>query len=223
MKFIAISDTHGQHDKLILPPGEVIIHAGDVSKRGKEHEVKDFLRWFSSLNYKYKIFIAGNHDFLFEQYSEEKIKALIPENVIYLNDSGVRIEGIHIWGSPVSPWFFDWAFNRQRGAEIDRHWQLIPPDVHILVTHGPVYGVLDSTVRGQAVGCEMLLKKVKQLKPSIHICGHIHEAFGQVEADGTLFINASVLDVDYVLKNEPVVFWADFSTGTLDRSISYHL
>lgn len=219
MIFITISDTHGQHDKLILPPGDVLIHAGDVSKRGKEHEVKDFLRWFSSLDYKYKIFIAGNHDFLFEQYPDEKINALIPDNVIYLNDNGVRIEGIHIWGSPVSPWFFDWAFNRHRGAEIDKHWQLIPDDVHILITHGPVYGVLDKTVRGQTVGCEMLLEKVKQLKPNVHICGHIHEAYGQIEVDGTLFINASVLDVDYVLRNEPVVFSVDFNAGDLEYRV----
>ncbi|MCA6362749.1 MAG: metallophosphatase domain-containing protein [Bacteroidetes bacterium] len=223
MKFITISDTHGQHDKLILPPGDVIIHAGDLSKRGKEHEVKSFLDWFSSLDYTYKIFIAGNHDFLFEQYPEEKVRALIPDDVIYLNDSGVRIEGIHIWGSPVSPWFFDWAFNRQRGKDIDKHWQLIPPDTDILITHGPVFSIHDRTIRGQLVGCEDLLLKVKEIKPGVHICGHIHEAYGQVQVDDTLFINASVLDEDYVLKNEPVVFWADFSTGSLDRSISYHL
>jgi Icc-related predicted phosphoesterase len=205
MKFVAISDTHGQHEKLVLPSGDAILHAGDISKRGKEHEVKDFLNWFSSLDYTYKIFIAGNHDFLFEQYPEEKVRALIPDNVIYLNDSGVCIEGIHIWGSPVTPWFYDWAFNRNRGAEIQKHWHLIPPDTDMLITHGPVFSILDKTTRGEAAGCEDLLRKVQEIAPRIHLCGHIHEARGQMEIGRTHYINASVLDEHYVMRYEPIV------------------
>jgi predicted phosphodiesterase len=60
MKFVAISDTHGKHQKLVLPKGDVIIHAGDVSSKGQENEVIDFLKWFSNLDFEYKIFIAGN-------------------------------------------------------------------------------------------------------------------------------------------------------------------
>ena len=45
MKFIIISDTHGQHKNLTLPKGDVIIHAGDISQRGKESEIFDFLNW----------------------------------------------------------------------------------------------------------------------------------------------------------------------------------
>ncbi|MCU0434118.1 MAG: metallophosphatase domain-containing protein [Bacteroidia bacterium] len=206
MKFLAISDTHGQHDKLQLPPADAIIHAGDISSRGRESEVADFLRWFSKLDYKYRIFIAGNHDFFFEKNPAEKVKQFIPDNVIYLNDSGITIEGIHIWGSPISPWFYDWAFNRHRGSDIDKHWQLIPADTDILVTHGPVYGLLDKVTRGEEVGCKDLLRKVQEIKPAVHLCGHIHEAYGQINAGDTLFINASVLDEDYRMKNAPVIF-----------------
>jgi predicted phosphodiesterase len=63
MKFIAISDTHGLHAQLRLPKGDVLLHAGDVCSRGTEKEVLNFLAWFSEQDYKYKIFIAGNHDF----------------------------------------------------------------------------------------------------------------------------------------------------------------
>ena len=67
MKILFLSDTHSQHRKLKnLPEADMVIHAGDVSKMGRDHEVEDFMRWFRALNYKYKVFIAGNHDFFFE-------------------------------------------------------------------------------------------------------------------------------------------------------------
>lgn len=206
MKIVAIADTHSQHDKLKLPPADMILHAGDISKRGEEHEILAFLDWFKNLDYRYKIFIAGNHDFYFERTSPEKIKEIIPENVIYLCDSGVTIEGIHIWGSPVTPTFFDWAFNRDRGEAISRHWDLIPKGTDILMTHGPVAGILDKTVRGEEVGCADLLKKVQELKPNYYIGGHIHEAYGKHESQGTTYFNASVLDERYHLKNGPWLF-----------------
>ena len=168
MKFVIISDTHGQHKNLTLPKGDVIIHAGDISQRGKESEIIDFLNWFKDLDFKYKIFIAGNHDFFFEKTSENDIQKIIPENIIYLCDSGVEVEHIKIWGSPITPWFYDWAFNRPRGAQIAHHWQLIPLDTDILITHGPAFGKLDKTTRGENVGCEDLLKSIKEIKPKIH-------------------------------------------------------
>jgi Icc-related predicted phosphoesterase len=206
LKFVAISDTHGQHEKLVLPPGDVLLHAGDVSVKGTEAQVIDFLHWFAAQDYRYKIFIAGNHDFFFERASSEAVARLIPAGVTYLNDSGVTIEGIHIWGSPVSPWFFDWAFNRHRGADIQQHWNLIPPQTDILITHGPVMGVLDKTIRGQQVGCEDLLNTMEKVNPRVHLCGHIHEAYGMHKEKSTLYINASVLNIKYELVNAPIVF-----------------
>jgi Icc-related predicted phosphoesterase len=105
----------------------------------------------------------------------------------------------------VQPTFFDWAFNRDRGAAIDKHWQLIPKNTDILITHGPPFGVLDKTLRGEAVGCEMLLKKVNKIKPKLHVFGHIHEGYGMIDKKNTTFVNASVLDIRYNLRNEPVI------------------
>ncbi|MBO9702350.1 MAG: metallophosphatase domain-containing protein [Sporocytophaga sp.] len=206
MKFVIISDTHGEHRKLTLPKGDVLIHAGDISRCGEEDEVLDFLEWFKELNFEHRIFIAGNHDFFFEKNSEEDIKKLIPSNVTYLCDSGITIEGIKVWGSPVTPWFYNWAFNRHRGEAINRHWELIPIDTDIIITHGPVLGILDQTTRGQNVGCKDLLNTINAVIPKVHICGHIHEAYGQENISGTMFINAAVVDVNYLLKNEPIIF-----------------
>jgi Icc-related predicted phosphoesterase len=206
MKLVCISDTHGKHQSLQLPDGELLIHAGDVSKRGEKSEILDFLQWFSSQKHLYKIFIAGNHDFYFEKFPQKEILKIIPENVMYLNDSGVNIQGIQFWGSPITPWFFDWAFNRKRGEEISQHWKLIPKDTNVLITHGPVANILDKTIRNQSVGCEDLLREIQNLPfLKLHICGHIHEAYGQVKKGEIDFINASVLDIKYNLVNQPIV------------------
>jgi Icc-related predicted phosphoesterase len=206
VKFVVISDTHGQHNAFSLPEGDVIIHAGDVSNIGKPIEIIQFLNWFESLNYQHKIFIAGNHDFFFENASASDIEAIIPPSVYYLNDSCKVIDNIKIWGSPITPWFHNWAFNRQRGKEIDLHWDKIPSDTDILVTHGPADTILDKTTRGIHTGCTGLLEKIRDIKPKYHICGHIHEAFGVYETSDTTFINASLLDENYRVKNKPVIF-----------------
>lgn len=205
LKLVFISDTHGLHHQLQLPQGDVILHAGDVSSRGTEKEIIEFLEWFGKLDYQHKIFIAGNHDFFFENGPSEKIAAMIPPSVNYLNDSGITIEGIKIWGSPITPWFFDWAFNRKRGEEIKKHWDLIPENTDILVTHGPVHGILDDTIKGEAVGCKELLKKIKETTIQLHVFGHIHESYGKLNVDGVQYVNASVLDIQYRQVNPPVL------------------
>lgn len=205
MRFVALSDTHGKHN-FDLPPGDVLLHAGDVSSRGLKSEIQRFLDWFSSLDYTYKIFIAGNHDFFFEEASKAEIDAMIPDNLIYLNDSGVEIEGIKIWGSPIQPWFHDWAFNRKRGPEIQKHWDLIPSDSDIVITHGPAFGIHDRLVSGMPVGCEDLLPTLQRIAPKVHLCGHIHEAYGERQVDETLFLNASILNVRYEIANAPIEF-----------------
>ena len=207
MKFVAVSDTHSRHREISLPPADVIIHGGDVSKTGNIEEIHDFIQWFKDLNYTHKIFIAGNHDFYLESISKKNAeKELIPPGIIYLNDKGTKIENIKIWGSPVQPWFYDWAFNRKRGEEIKAHWDLIPTDTDLLITHGPPYGILDKNSQDENVGCMDLLNKVNKIHPQAHIFGHIHEGFGEEIKAGIHFINASVLDEYYRLVNRPITF-----------------
>ena len=108
-------------------------------------------------------------------------------------------------GPPITPWFHDWAFNRTRGRNIRKHWEHIPSDVDVLITHGPPLGILDETMHGECVGCEDLLEKINTVKPKYHIFGHIHEGYGSISKNGTHFINASILDAGYVIRNKPVV------------------
>lgn len=202
MKMVVISDTHGQHRDLILPDGDILIHAGDISRGGTKEQVIDFLEWFAEHPHSHKVFISGNHDFFFEQSESKEVRRIIPEGIIYLNDSGIEINGVKFWGSPITPWFHSWAFNRHRGAEIKQHWDLIPDNIDVLITHGPPFGVLDETAYGKRVGCEELLLRVYHVKPRYHLFGHIHESYGSFTKGEITFINASVLDDRYKLKND---------------------
>lgn len=206
MTIACLSDTHSLHHRIpSIPDADILIHAGDISKYGDESQVVDFLHWFSALPHKHKIFIAGNHDFFFENKREDYIRTVIPDNVIYLNDSGCEINGIRIWGSPISPEFMNWAFNRKRGTEIQQHWNKIPENTDILITHGPPAGILDTTTNFQKTGCEDLLNTVLKIRPAFHIFGHIHEAHGIITQASTTFVNAAILDEKYRIKNKPIM------------------
>lgn len=207
MEITFISDTHNIHNELNedLVGGPLLIHCGDVSGRGSKREIDEFIDWFSSLPYTHKIFIAGNHDFLFER---ENIKESIrlPKGVHYLHDSHIIIEGIKIYGTPWQPWFYDWAFNLPRnGTELKEKFDLIPKDTDILISHTPPSGILDLVTRGYNVGCEALKNRILEINPKINCFGHIHEAYGHEFINGTHYINASSLDQRYRYSNKPII------------------
>jgi len=218
MKIICISDTHTKHNQI---PSQyidnadgsidMIIHAGDVSSRGYKTEITNFLNWYNDLNFRHKILIAGNHDFYFEEAKPEELNEMLAEypNITYLNDSGVEIEGFKIWGSPVQPWFYNWAFNRT-SPMINEHWEKIPIDTNILIVHGgPKHiGSLNITTRDRSdVGCPYLYQKLSELKQlKLFVQGHIHEGRGAyTSSDKQLFVNASLLNLQYELVNKPFV------------------
>ena len=204
MRVVVISDTHNKLADLNVPDGDLLIHCGDFCRRGTLEEVKQFNDDMSKLQHKHKVVIAGNHDWPFELYKEQAQACLT--NMIYLEDAGVEIDGLKIYGSPWQPAFGNWAFNLPRKSEqIEDKWNLIPDKLDILITHGPPYGILDRTVIGKKVGCEILRDRVAELKPKVHCFGHIHEDYGQETHGETLYINASNLDVFYRPSHEPVV------------------
>jgi predicted phosphodiesterase len=212
MRLVLISDTHGLHEAIPnLPDGDVLIHAGDVSRRGSIDEIAHFFAWFAAQPHRWKLLVAGNHDFAFEREADE-VDALLPDGITYLRDSGVVIDGLRFWGSPWQPWFFDWAFNLHRGAEIAAKWALIPEDVQVLITHGPPHGILDTVARprGKHVGCEALRDRIAEL-PDLRLqaFGHIHEAYGESRQDAVHYANACLCDVQYQLVNAPIVVDVD--------------
>jgi Icc-related predicted phosphoesterase len=193
MRLVLLSDTHMQHDALKLPACDVLIHAGDFTRHGSREDVEAFLRWFSRQEAREKVLVAGNHDMLYEE-APDLARALTREaGIHYLCDEEARIAGLRIWGSPITPRFGDWAFNRDRGPDIAAHWKLIPEGLDVLITHGPPYGLGDKTWYGASAGCEDLLARVRQVQPRLHVFGHIHESHGESSLPGlsTRFFNAA--------------------------------
>ena len=203
LRIVCISDTHGQHAKVSVPDGDLLIHAGDFMAFGtKPKEIIQFNQWLGTLPHPYKVVIAGNHDVMFERHSATARELL--KNAIYLENSGTEIAGLNIWGSPVQPEFNNWAFNVARGAAIRRYWEMIPLDTDILVTHGPPFGMLDqSNPSSDHLGCEELALVVEKIKPRLHIFGHIHGGHGDETHNATRFINASVVNEEYWPVYEP--------------------
>lgn len=96
---------------------------------------------------------------------------------------------LQIYASPWQPEFCTWAFNYPR--DVDRFNPSpavakfkapnpIPswPQVDVMLTHGPPYGILDATKNNQAVGCEHLRRAAARCRPRLHCFGHIHEGWG---------------------------------------------
>lgn len=203
MEIICISDTHNKHWKLLVPTGDFLVHAGDVTERGTKREVLDFLKWFSQQPHRHKIFIAGNHDFFLESLSSTQIAEILPENVHYLNETQIELDGIVFWGSPMTPGNENWAFSGHQNHTFD-HWQNIPDKLDVLITHVPPYGILDTADNKQALGSKALLKKIRLLKPKFHIFGHLHENYGKVKRGNTLFVNATTFNQYEKLVNPPL-------------------
>ena len=205
MKITFFSDTHTKHDNLKFPEADVLVCTGDFTNKGSLADVEDFCSFMLKQPHKHIIVIAGNHDFCFENKFKSDAEHLLKvAGITYLNDSGCIIDGVKFWGSPVQPWFYDWAFNRQRGDDIKKHWNLIPDDIDVLLTHGPPYNILDKCKDGSVVGCQDLMNRIHDVKPKIHAFGHIHESYGIFVDNHTTYINSSILDHRYKFRNEPI-------------------
>lgn len=61
-RFVCISDTHNaspQNGCFKLPPGDVLIHAGDLTNQGTFGELKKTIDWIAESDYEVKIVVAG--------------------------------------------------------------------------------------------------------------------------------------------------------------------
>lgn len=207
MKCVLISDTHLRHKRSYfpIPEGDILIHSGDACLQGDKYEVRDFFEWWTTLKAKHKIFVAGNHDWLFQK-DPVLARSMVPKDTIYLQDSSVVVEGLKIYGSPWQPEFQDWAFNLPRGWPIRQKWEAIPSGIDILITHGPAMGFLDFSRFGdEHVGCADLRQELHRIKPKMHVYGHIHGDYGWMEWNGTLFVNAAICDEAYKPTHDPIV------------------
>lgn len=212
MKIVCLSDTHSFNERVgVIPDGDVLIHAGDLTDTGKSNEIFDAYAWLSKMPHERIIVTPGNHDFGFEKIpSLRPVLAAKFPRVETLIDSETMLNELRVYGSPFQPWFHDWAFNFLPGPAGERQaeekWDMIPDDTAILVTHGPPYDVLDRTLRGRFVGCPALRQRIGNLPQlRLHVFGHIHESHGTRRIGGVLHVNASICDHLYDPVNPPIV------------------
>lgn len=207
----AFGDTHGNEKQLKVPDNiDIAIFSGDAGTYRdaymNEKLVIDFINWFSELDIAHKVMIAGNHDSSIEK-GLVKHSDFKDRGIVYLEDELTLIEDITIYGSPWTPTFGNWSFNKSRN-KIHMVWDQIPPNVDILVTHGPPKGILDLTENRdksfELCGCANLYKQVtERIKPKYHMFGHIHNRYGsdyhnagvlQIPNCNTIFSNGSVVE-----------------------------
>lgn len=182
-----ISDTHKLHDQLPIPKADIVIHSGDCSNIQNSHlnsnEVATFIDWYAQLNIPIKIFVAGNHDTSIERrlITPQQIEQ---QGIIYIENQTKTIKicnhTIKIWASPITPSFNQgWAWNVAR-HKIHNIWRTIDPQADIIVTHGPPKGILDLTYNQNnqlsMAGCKSLATKVNEIKPKLHLFGHLHNS-----------------------------------------------
>jgi predicted phosphodiesterase len=107
-------------------------------------------------------------------------------NAVMLGDLSVIVEGVLFGGLN----YLDPEVTYRNFSKLD-----------VLISHEPPLGILDGTG-----GDLEILEIVSRANPKLHVFGHIHSGYGEVERINTLFVNVSSCDVNYNLKNAPRVF-----------------
>lgn len=219
MKILATSDTHkavnidrcDENGNPWFPEDiDVFVHAGDLMRTGYVTEWYPMLDWLSRLPYSKKLYVCGNHDFHLQVYPGPALQELrqagvtvigLPGNSHY--NSYKLPNGMSLLGLPYVTGLPRWAFNIN---EKDLAYHLANVGKHdIVVSHSPVYGYLDQLADGTHCGLKLYRQYQEKYKPLIHICGHIHESYGSIEANGTRFYNVAMCDRNYQHVNKPQI------------------
>jgi Icc-related predicted phosphoesterase len=198
------------HEHLLdIPACDLLLIAGDVSFafKGELREKHAFLagpfrEWLERVPAKEIVLVAGNHDQSIEAWG-------VPDGLRchYLQDEGIELFGLSVWGTPWQPWFGDWAFNAPRRdgeAFLASKFDRIPAHTDIVVAHGPPRGYGDRTRRGLHVGSTALTETLERVQPRLVVCGHIHEAYGSYRLGDTEILNVSLVDDHYRRANSAV-------------------
>ncbi|MDY3556164.1 metallophosphoesterase [Gemmata sp. JC717] len=218
----AISDLHGHLPA--VPACDLLLIAGDICPSSWPGPQAGWLagafrRWLDAVPAREVVAVAGNHDWAFESWDNRRAFEVDPGGADplvlpglrwhYLEDRAVEVFGLRIYGTPWQLRCGNWAFNVDEPVLAER-FARIPDDTDIVLSHSPPFGIGDLAPRrnggGEHVGSPSLLDRVRRVRPRLHVFGHIHEARGRWQEDGTTFANVSVLDGRYDMVHQPMVF-----------------
>ncbi len=232
MDVLCLSDIHGNLPNN-LPKADLLLIAGDICPTF-DHSIDFQKSWLSTNFYEWCketlknitdiVYIAGNHDFFFQKnyisssftkWQTPVSRMGIDPHIFYLQDEGINLNGLKIWGTPWQRRFYDWAFNLDE-PELAKKWDLIPNDTDIIVCHGPAHGYGDTVTsrswkdeekwpEPEHVGSPSMLAKIDEIKPKLYVCGHIHSGYGIKMRGNTHMVNASYVNERYVPSNQPIL------------------
>ena len=102
---------------------------------------------------------------------------------------GKQMGDIYIAGFGGSnPTIFDTPCEYPEEEILERLERISKPGM-ILMVHAPAYGINDQIPSGLSVGSKAILEICKKYHPKAVLSGHIHEAFGRQDVDGTIYVN----------------------------------
>lgn len=208
-RIVMLSDTHNLHDSVIVPDGDILIHAGDATNDGTREEEENFIKWFRALPHRSKIIVGGNHDDILETNPE----IAQGEGIEYLCDREVTIDGLRFYGSPYRTVpaermlnkHLNWSAFMVDELWASHIWNDIPEGLDMLITHQPPYQVLDYAPPVHW-GSPALLDAVTRAKPRYHVFGHVHDQNGRLYYRDMNFINATICsNVPGIITGKPIV------------------
>lgn len=186
MRFLVLSDIHGR-DKVAdwakrlaaEHDADAYIILGDITHFGPGSWAGEFLGRLDRRVYA----IPGNCD------PPELVCREIEAHATLLHKRKVTIGGeifVGLGGS--NPTIFDTPFELEED-DIEAALRPLMEEGAVMIVHAPARGINDRTGSGLNVGSEAILRLVREFRPKAVLSGHIHEARGIVERDGTLFLN----------------------------------
>ncbi len=191
MKITAFGDLHGLFQNIdINPEAELLICVGDITEFGTEAEMNGFIEWLKKQKTPYKLVIAGNHDHCLAKKPDKWKRKFAENDITYLYNEMIEIEGLKIYGSPYIPMSGDWSFQKKNAKELQKNWSKVPPNCDILITHGPPFGILDFN-QVEHLGDKELYNCCQTRLPKFHIFGHVHSNYGHIESMLTTYINCA--------------------------------
>ena len=220
MRLVATSDTHKKVDISLIPDGDVFVHAGDLCETGYPDDWKQQLEWLAEIPHQHKYIIFGNHDFHAEVYPGPALQDMRKIGFKVLGYPGNKnfyttilpnkmlMGGISYIGGLNNRWAFgDATLNRYNETLQNMICECHKCD--IMVTHEPVYGILDYSQRGNVHCGNTTIRNFidmnyfRNLKYFIH--GHIHEQYGHELYNDINFHNVAMCDRKGNHKNPPLV------------------
>jgi Icc-related predicted phosphoesterase len=204
------SDIHGNIKDIEIPECDILLIAGDIGRHGRQIYKDanwlgyDFNPWLEKQPAKHIVMTPGNHDIIFQ----DALKLVPKLSCNVLIDELVEIEGLKIYGSPWQTRFYDWGFNLTED-KLKLVWDKIPADIDILLVHSPPFGIMDMTQHPgypcKRIGSRSLAERIKVIRPKYVVFGHNHGEPGVIERDGITYINATLVDDSYIVKNPPIM------------------